>query len=224
MKGARFLVLAAFVASALGGCSTAGGKPKFLADNAVMPDIVAVMPPSNMSNDLAAPDTMRKVEATILVALGYLPVASPAQEEQLRGMGITDGGQLRAIRPTALSGTLHTDGMLFTFVEVYTDLNIGVYRSRRVVATTTLTDALGNKLWSVWAEVANRKITNPMDADAIAKSFLEGMAQKLVEKILKIHLLAEASQTAVEGAKVTPEWPDTPQRKLDAIRSDLPSK
>jgi len=222
VRGVRSIALVLLAAAAAGGCSTAGGKARLYTENAVMPDMVAVLLPSNSSNDLAAPDTMRKCVAATMVALGYLPVVSTAQEEQLRLIGVTDGGQMKAIKPEALSGALGTDGLLYTDVETFSNINIGVYKSRHVVGTILLSDAKGNKLWNVWGEVANRKVTNPLDTDAIARSFVEGMAEKWVQKLLKIHLLEEAGQTAIEMSKKTPEWPDTPAAKATAIRRDLP--
>lgn len=226
MKRLRLFGAVALLGLAMGlsGCSTAGGKLKYLADGGVMPDIVGVLPPNNMSNSVAAADTMRKVTSMMMVALGYLPVSSPAQEDELRGKGLTDGGQLRAFKMEELSGVLGVDGLLLINVDEFNDMNVGVYRSRKVVATTTLADARGEKLWTTWAETANRKMVNPMDADAVAKNLVDGLTQKLVEKILRIHLLEEASQTAALAARKSPEWPDTPKEKLQAIKKDLPRK
>ncbi|MBI4052104.1 MAG: DUF799 family lipoprotein [Elusimicrobia bacterium] len=198
------------------GCATLKGTALHLKENYQAPDLVGGLPPNNESTDLAAPDTFRRVMATVLVSLGYLPMVSPAQEEALRRMGIQEGGQEKAFPSEKISSALGTDGLLLGKVEDFNDLNIGIYRSRKVTGTAFLTSTLGEKLWEAQGRAVNRKFSGD-----VGQGLAEGLARKMVEKILKIHLLEEASRAAVLMGTRIPEWPEPLPAKLKAIRKDL---
>ncbi|MBI4063796.1 MAG: DUF799 family lipoprotein [Elusimicrobia bacterium] len=212
----KSLLISAAFCLALGGCASSKGKAHFYKEGFQAPDIVAVLPPDNESNDLAAGDTYRRVMATALVALGYFPLASPAQEAALEKMGVSDGGQLAGFKPQDIAENLGTQGLLYGKVEEFNDLNTGIYRSRKAQFVSYLTDAKGEKLWQAWGMGVDRKISQN-----IAASLAEGLATKMVQKMLRTHLLAEASTAGREMMQKIPEWPEPSAAKIRAIKKDL---
>jgi hypothetical protein len=52
----------------------------------------------------------------------------------------------------------------------------------------------------------------------VSESFVEGLATKLVQKVLRIHLLNEASHCAVLIGHAAPDWPETDPGKLARLR------
>lgn len=205
------------VVLAMGGCSTTKGKALYYREGFQAPDLVAILPPESHAVSMAAPDTFRRVTATALVALGYLPMVSPAQEATLQRMGLTDGGQLRAFKAKDIAARLKVDGLVYGEVEEFKDVNIGVYRNRKVKGQLSLVSSGGEMAWKVSGHASNKKVTS-----AIAQSLVEGLATSLVEKILKIHLLEEASLAAFMMQQKIPEWPEPSPAKLRAIRRDKP--
>ncbi len=210
------IVLALIVTACAAGCSTTRGTTTLLREGAGAPDLIAILPPANSSNSLAAPDTMRRVAAGVLVRHGYVPMASPAQEDQLRKAGMSDGGHLRALKVADLARALGVQGVVFADISSFDDLNIGVYRSRVVAAEWTMFDAVGTPLWKATGKAAKRVFSlNPAD------SFVQGLTTSLIEKALKVHLLMEAADCAAMIAHAAPDWPVTTEGKLEDMRYDL---
>lgn len=220
MKKALIKMLAlCYGAVLISGCATTGGKALYYNEAAKAPDIVAILPPEDETTDMAAADTFQRVMATVMVALGYLPVVSPSQEDSLRQMGISDGGQLKAFKPRDISKKLGSDGLLYGNVSEFKDLNVGLYRERRVDFSGYLADASGAKAWESEGRSVSKKFT--LSLDAVTQSFAEGLAQKMLQRILNIHLLEEASVAGVYMMQKIPEWPEIEKSKAAAIKRDI---
>lgn len=213
----RHSLLVVLASLSLSACVGGTAKLAYLKDKAAIPNFVAILPPDNHSTDLAAPDTTRRVAAEMLASLGIVPVATPAQEDQLKAMGITDGGQLNAYKPEDIAAKLGVDGILYGVVKRFSEINIGVYVQRVVEAEYTLVDKTGEKVWTVSGEghnrVVNVSITNiAMEAGKAAAKQLVGTQ---LEKMLKIHLLQEAQLMSRAMTTKLPLWPENDKPAVD---------
>jgi hypothetical protein len=175
-------------ATVLAGC--AGAKVKYVKPDFSAPDFVAMLPADNQSNDMKAPRAMIGSVASGLIGLGYFPIASPVQEEALKGMGLTDGGQINAFKLSDIAANLGTDGLVKTQINSFKKINIGFYISPNVEGTVTLYDAGGASLWEVNSKWTKKQINlNPTDALTAGLSDLAG---DLISKMFNTHLVMES--------------------------------
>jgi hypothetical protein len=193
--------------------------------SADVPHLIAVLPADNQSNDMAAPDTMKRVDSEILTYMGMMPIAGLEQDKQLRDMGITDGGQLRAFKPQDIAAKLGVDGLLYTVVENFNDINVGVYIRRIVEVKLKLVDAKGNVLWDLHAEGKTQEfnISPTSMAQAAVQGAISNVVGSQLEKMLKIHLLVEAQKAAAKVTRSIPTWPksDMPAIEYAAVPGQL---
>lgn len=215
-------ILAVVAVSLLSGCIGGAQKVSYLKDKADIPNFVAVLPPANNSTDLAAPDTTRRVACEMMLALGVIPFTSPSQEEQLKKMGITDGGQLNAYKAPDIAAKLGVDGLLYSVIKNFNEINVGVYINRSVEAEFTLVDKMGEKIWQIEGTGFNRAVN--VTPGAILQEGAKAMAQQLVgkqlEKMLKIHLLQEAQKMTGLMIPKLPQWPVNEKGAADASMDD----
>ena len=124
-------------------------------------------------------------------------------------MGITDGGQLNAYRPQDLCKNLGAQGLLYSTMEDFNEINIGFWQSKKVKIKLKLTDCGGDAWWEGEGLFSVKLLTiNPQSA---LENFASRTVGQLVEKALKVHLVMETSQAAMKlGEKITP-WPNEKQ-------------
>ena len=203
-----------------------GGSPKviYLQDKAVVPNFVAILPPTNRTSDGAAPDTVRRASAEMLVALGIIPVTSPAQDKQLVDLNVYNGTQLSSetISPQKLAETLGVDGLLYITITQFHDFNAIVLMEREVAATLKLVDRLGSKIWEIEGTGYNRSIDpNPqswaLNAGKLTASSIGLDLSKMLEKALNIHLLQESQQMTGFMRPHLPEWPRSTKPAIDLV-------
>ncbi len=200
-----------------------GGSPKvaYLKDKAEVPNFVAILPPVNDTSDGAAPDTVRRASAEMLLSLGIVPMTSPAQDKQLVDMNVYDGTQLSTateIPPQKLAEALGVDGLLYITITQFHDFNAVAIMEREVAATLKLVDRMGNKVWEIEGTGYNRSIDpNPQDwvinAGKLSMSSVGLDVNKMLEKALNVHLLQESQQMTGFMRPLLPDWP----------RSNLPA-
>ena len=192
----------------LAGCGipTVKGKITSQKAGAEIPDIIAVLPPENQSNDLTAVEVIQRSGGAMAVSKGYYALANKAQDELLRKMGITDGGQLKAYKSSDICKNLGVQGLLYSTVEDFNEINIGFWMSKKVKVIYTLVDENGDKLWEGESFYRIRNLVlSPSDA---AQAFVQRKVGELVEKALRVHLVPEANMSAMKlGEQITP-WPN----------------
>lgn len=189
MKGKMWVILAGLFL-VLNGCAL---KPKYLVDNYAPPQSIALLPMSNLTNDMDGPEVVRQLMFEMLPSRGYSSVTLTQIDDLLREIGITDGGQLRSKEPQELGEKLHVDALLYGELIEFGDINIGFYQNKVVEAKFILIDAAtGEKLWEDERKVSKKEFALSMDA--AKKKFARGLAKKAVGKMLNIHLKAEATE------------------------------
>ena len=187
MNGLRKICLF-LCAALLAGC--AGAKVKYVKPDFSAPDFVAMLPADNHSNDMMAPRAMIGSVASGLIGMGYFPISSPVQDEILRGMGLTDGGQINAFKLTDIAAKLGSLGLVKTQIDDFRKINIGFYISPNVEGTVALYDAGGEKLWEINSKWTKKKFNlNPSDALTAGLSDLAG---DVIAKMFKTHLVMES--------------------------------
>ena len=198
-----------------------GGSPKvtYLKDKAETPSFVAILPPDNKTSDTAAPDTVRRATAEMLISLGIVPVASPSQDAQLLELQ-SDGTALKDIDPKKIAGKLGVDGVVYATITQFHDFNAVVLLEREVAATLKLVDRLGNRIWEVEGTGYNRSFDpNPQDW-VMNSGKLVGQSVGLdvgnmLEKALNVHLLQEAQQMTGFMRPQLPSWPRSDKPGID---------
>ncbi|TPW21928.1 MAG: hypothetical protein FD126_198 [Elusimicrobia bacterium] len=186
----KFFVLMGALLTA--GC--AGREIQNVRQDFIAPDLIVMLPPDNQSVDLTAPKAVIGALASSMIGLGYFPFYTPAQEVALRGMGITDGGQLRAFKLEDISSRLGVDGLVKTEVRDFGKVNLGFYIQGKVASHLSLHDAAGDLLWEADAKYSEAKMTLSV-AEAITAGASE-LTGDLVARIFKAHLVPESQVMA----------------------------
>ncbi len=190
------LVLTAFPVL-LAGCSAG---PKYLAADYKAPSRYAVLPFTNLTNDVSAPETVRKALYQSLAARGYNAPAMPAIDEILKTkFGITDGGQLGSASPANLGKALSADGLFYGEVVSFMDLPLGYVRKRTVKVHLKLVDAASEQpLWEdqrSWttpeihiksddAQAAAARQVAERQLEKMTGQFLQRETQIVIERLL----------------------------------------
>ncbi len=173
--------------AAVSGCGPP--KPQFIREPYLSPRVVAVLPFSNHSNDLKAPVFMRKLAMTALAKGGYSVMRQERVDEKLRGIGITQGGQLRAKTPVEIAKALGADALFYGRLESASHVMLGVYLKRKIAVAAELFDARGDRLWK-HAAVASSSEFN-LDVKKVGEAMARQLAEKWVESMLSHPLYPE---------------------------------
>ncbi len=187
-----FFVLSLLVL--LGGCSA---KPIYLASEYKAPARYAVLPFTNLTNDVTAPDTVRKALYQSIAARGYQAPAMEAIDEILKKkFGITDGGQLGSVSPVNLGKALTADGLFYGEVVSFVDLPLGYVRKRTVKVHLKLVDAVTEQ--PLWED--QRSWTTPelhINGDEAKAAAARQVAERQIEK-MSGHFLERETQIVIE--------------------------
>ncbi|MEW5906751.1 MAG: GNA1162 family protein, partial [Elusimicrobiota bacterium] len=111
------------------------------------PTAIAILPAENAAVSMNAPGIVRRVIGAALLSRGYLPVLSPAQDQALAGLGVTDAGHLKTVPPARIAGLLGTDALLYPEIEDFSSIEAGLVARRRVALSASMVDAGGTLLW-----------------------------------------------------------------------------
>lgn len=189
MKTRNLLCLSA--ALALAACAA----PPVAKLDRPFPSQIALLPMNNMSLDMQGPVVVRSLLETYLAAAGIDVLDTQVVDAKLAGLGISDGGQLRAVEPRKLRESLMVDGLLYGELTEFKDQNIGVYHNRTVEARLWLVDAkTGDKLWEATKRKAGSKAG--LDKKAAMTNLATGYGQKMQENIEGNPLYEESEDVA----------------------------
>lgn len=223
MKGSLFVRPLALVclASLASGCIGGSNQVKYMKEKPSVPHFVAILPPTNRTSDHAAPDTMRRAAAEMLLGLGIIPVVSPAQESQMLDL-MASGENVVEMEPKKVADALGVDGLLYITINQFNDINAVVYAQRVVGATLKLLDREGVRIWEIEGTGYNRSVNVSPGAMAMNAGKALTQAAKLdvvgqVEKMLNVHLLAESQMMAGFMSPKLPVWPKSDKPFVDVV-------
>ncbi len=184
---------AAALLGVLGGCA---GPDSYLVSPALQtaPDgRVALLPFENYSNDVSAPGLLREEISKLFARRGYAPQGTAETDEKRRAMGVTDGGQLPAVKPEDIGRALGVDLLCYGSLEDFTFQNLGFVVRKSVRLRLKIVSAgTGETLFE--AAGKGRDIKLFLDKDEAAAAFVVYSVQKLAENMLKHPLRAESEK------------------------------
>lgn len=194
MRHARYLPLLACLLAA-GACA---GKTAYLVSPALRAAAdprVAVLPFDNQSTDVGAADVMRKLAEENFAKRGYPPLAAEEVDAKLAGLGVSEGGQLPGVKPEEIGKALGADLLCYGSVEDFTFQNLGfVIRKSVKLQVKLVSAATGETLYE--GSGAGKDVKLFMNQDEAKAAFVEQLAVKLVQNILKTPLKKEAETAA----------------------------
>jgi hypothetical protein len=162
------------------------------------PEVVAVLPLDNYTNDMDGPLIVRYVFHKRLKSRGYSK-RTPLDriDEILTQLKITDAHHLKLISPQKLAEELKVDGLFYGELLDFRQVSVGVYSDRIVQAKFKLVDGkTGQVLWEKGERISNAKAS--LGTKKILESFISDIAIKWAEKITNSHLRSEVIELVEE--------------------------
>ena len=166
----------------LAGCPSGGGQ--FLRKGYRPPARLAVLPFDNQTTDIDAPIVTRVWFTQRMQALkGYDTLPLGDIDASLRGLGVTDGGQLRALPFKKVCDALGSEALVYGDVLEFGTKTTGFLNVRQVVARFEMLDCrTGEALWR--AEGTGAKSTTALSASGALKAGLASLGTKFAEKAM----------------------------------------
>ena len=176
---------------ALGSSSCLAGPGQYLKAGFTPPASVAVLPLSNYTTDLNAPDAVRFwFGYRLSEKKGYHTLPLEIVDAKLREAGISDGGQLKTLTPRQLGERLGADAVVFGDLLEFTYQTAGALPLRRVRARWRLVDCrTGEKLWE--AEGVGENSGAAVSSPAAAPAGPRGLGVRIAEGAAASPLKAE---------------------------------
>jgi len=164
---------------------------EYLRERPDFPEKVAVLAMTNYTNDLEGPDIIRALFYHRVSEMGYSPIPIEEVDELLNKEGISEGGQLSALSPRELGKILGVKGLFYGDLIEFNYINIGFVTSRIVRVRFKLVEAETEEI--LWEKEARSSKSNVTFLGEEAKeAFVEGIAEQVVEMILRSPLKEEA--------------------------------
>lgn len=177
-------------AAGMAGC---GPKAKYLAPQYRAPETIAVLPFDNHSVDFDAPDIIRQLLQQGLSRRSYKVLPEAQVDGVLKELGISEGGQLKSVAPKKLGEKLGAQALLYGEIEEFKFVNVGFYQNRNVQVRAKLVEASTEQpLWEGDKTVSNKKLA--LDKNNAGRMFVEGLGERMLEKITKSPLREEARE------------------------------
>lgn len=139
-------------------CFSCAPPAKFLAPNFEKPERVAILPAINQTTDVAGGIVFRNLLYKKLMDKEYTRVIPNNHVDSLLNLqGITDGGQLVAIKDEELFRVLGVDGLIYLELLECTYQSLGISETRHVKTNLALKLYPGNKIWEDEREIKEGK-------------------------------------------------------------------
>ncbi len=156
---------------------------------------VAVLPFDNQSTDVGAADIMRGLAAEGFEKRGYQYLPLAEVDGKLSGMGVSEGGQLPGLKPADIGRALGADLLCYGDVEDFTFQNLGfVVRKSVILRVKIVSASSGETLYEGTGSGKDIKVY--FNKDEAKAAFVEQLAVKLVQNLLKTPLKREADAAA----------------------------
>lgn len=157
----------------------------------------AVLPLSNQSIYVVAPEYVRKVFEKALKRKGYPVYPSEKADELLRTeLGITDGAQLKIASSEKIGSVLGAETLVYGEILDFSDRSLGVYESRSVHLRFKMVDAKnGEVIWRNEKKVSENRLAG--DSYEAAESFIRWFFRRIFENMVQSPLRRQV-ENAVE--------------------------
>lgn len=165
---------------------------------------LAVLPLENQSNDVDAPERVRRLAWEELRGKGYQLLPLEGTSSILRQRGITQGGQLGALPLPEIAGELGAALLLTGTIVDFKTVNVGLYNLHTVSVNFLLYDPEGRVLMESAGSGFREILVEPKDS---GRSFILGLAETAVTKAARAYLeeeMREATATGLEGLPARP--------------------
>ena len=181
MKLLKKMFLCLMIPLLLWGCMPSMKKPQaiFVDPAFTAPMKVAVLPFENESVDVEADAVYRELFYLGLQEKGYTVAPMEDVDAALKGMGISEGGQLGAYKKTDLQTKLNVDALFFGNLKEAKYLTVGIKKEKKAVTYAALYNG-DKKLWEDEKTFSEKEFAlNPLSG------LKKQLATKLTEKALK---------------------------------------
>lgn len=176
--------------------SSCAGPESYLVSPALQAEAggrIALLPFDNYSNDVSAPGLLREAIFKRFTKRGYSPMDTDETDEKLRNMGVTDGGQLAAVKPADIGAALGVDMLCYGTLEEFTFQNLGFVMRKLVrLRLRIVSAATGEALFEAAGKGRDTKVF--LDKEEAKAAFIMYSAQKLLDNMLKHPLRAESDK------------------------------
>ena len=178
-------------------CACAGGGAYLVSPSlrAAADPRVAVLPFDNQSTDVGAADMMRALAAEGFEKRGYAYLPLAEADAKLSALGVSEGGQLPGLKPAEIGRALGADLLCYGDVQDFTFQNLGFVVRKSVVLNVRIVSAsTGETLYEGSGSGKDLKLY--FTKDEAKAAFVEQLAVRLVQNILKAPLKREAEAAA----------------------------
>lgn len=164
------------------GCPSGGGQ--YLRTGYRPPASLAVLPFDNHTTDLDGPVVARFwLDQRLTELKGYKTLPLDEVDAALNRLGVTDGGQLRALPPGRACSALGTEAVVTGDLLEFGTKTTGFLNVRQVSARFEMTDCrTGERLWS--AEGHGASSTAATSASGAMRAGLKSLASRFAEKAM----------------------------------------
>ncbi|MCK4532779.1 DUF799 family lipoprotein [bacterium] len=185
----------------ISGCAVSPRRP-IRVDPILPPKTIAVLPFTNQSNDIDAPERLREIFNNHLARKrGYILKPLKEIDSFLTGEGINDAGQLPAVSIEELGKGLNVDGIIYGELIDFSYVTVGVYMKRLVRAEFKLVNTkTGAVVWRKEKKASRTKIV----FEDVGRAFAEQLKEKAAEKILSFPLREETIKTVRKALRTFP--------------------
>ncbi len=143
---------------------------------------VAVLPFDNATADIDVPIMLRNQFANRIGSRAYYVKNVAETDDQLRGMGITLGGQIKGVAPKDFS-KLGVDAVLSGTVFDATSIITGIYNRRTLDAELVLTDVrTGNVIWKYRDRVTGEDSASAKNGMSLLASAVHGVERANLQR------------------------------------------
>lgn len=145
---------------------------------------VAVLPFSDETNSIDGPVMLRQLLHASLAEGGYEVQPLEETDELLRRNGYSDGGQLAAVKESALISWLGVDAVIYGDISDFNEIMAGVYSKRQVAGSFSMA-ASGEKsrVWAGESDVTRVRLPKSL-AGGLFSQLAKGLYERMREKPL----------------------------------------
>jgi len=154
-----------------------------------------VLPFDNQSTDISAPDILRKLAGEGFEKRGYQQLPTAEVDAKLSGLGVSEGGQLPGLKPADIGAALGADLLCFGEVEDFTFQNLAFVVRKSVKLHVKIVSASSGEILYEGTG-AGKDVKVYFDKNEAKAAFVEQLAVKMVQNILKTPLKREAEAAA----------------------------